>query len=35
MKQVKKKYVLKPFWTTVLFYTEIIIATLVLVYAAR
>lgn len=28
----KRRYVLKPFWTVVLFYTEIVIATLLLIY---
>lgn len=31
----KKKYVLKPFWTVVLFYTEIVVSTLLLVYANK
>ena len=35
MKQTKKRYVLKPFWTVALLYTEILVATLILIYTNK
>ena len=32
MENKKKRYVLKPIWVVVLFYLEIVIATLLMIY---